>query len=420
MFSHNTDETGNESVPWAKKDRNFDVTMGAPDGAEVCELVGLFLLQSLNVLLPNLNIGLYRDDGLAVHGRIPGPQLDAIRKSIHDFFGQHGLRVTVEINKTSVDFLDVTFDLKAECFAPFKKPNDQPLYVHKDSNHPDTVKRGIPRSVNKRLNTISSTKESFDRAKGEYQKALQESGYNFKLEFEQQNNPPNARNKEKKKRRDIIWFNPPFNQMVKTNLGKKFLALLDYHFPPNHKLRKCLNRNCVKLSYSCTSNMRQIILSHNNTLVKASNNRAEEPCNCRGVCALGGRCNAGPIVYKVTVNEENVSPQKTYIGSTQDFKSRLANHKASFRHEHLKNATALSAYVWEKDLGPNPNLSWTILAKARTYDKGGKMCNLCLTEKLFILKNQNTPGSLNKRTELAFRCAHIMKHRLSRVKENNT
>ena len=166
--------------------------------------------------------------------------------------------------------------------------------------------------------------------------------------------------------------------------------------------------------------MRQIILSHNNTLVKASNNRAEEPCNCRGVCALGGRCNAGPIVYKVTVNEENVSPQKTYIGSTQDFKSRLANHKASFRHEHLKNATALSAYVWEKDLGPNPNLSWTILAKARTYDKGGKMCNLCLTEKLFILKNQNTPGSLNKRTELAFRCAHIMKHRLSRVKENNT
>ena len=163
--------------------------------------------------------------------------------------------------------------------------------------------------------------------------------------------------------------------------------------------------------------MRQIILSHNNKIVKESNSRNEGPCNCRGACVLGGRCNEGPIVYKVTVNEENTHPKKTYIGSKQDFKSRLSNHKASFRNENLKNATVLSAYIWKKDLGPNPKLTWTILAKAKTYEKGGKMCNLCLTEKLFILREQNTPGSLNKRTEIASRCAHMMKHRLSRVKE---
>ena len=38
----------NKEIPWQKKNTNlFDVAMGAYDGAEVCELVGLFLLNSL-------------------------------------------------------------------------------------------------------------------------------------------------------------------------------------------------------------------------------------------------------------------------------------------------------------------------------------------------------------------------------------
>ena len=39
----------NNSEPWIKKDSGlFDVTMGAYDGAEVCELVGTFLLITSN------------------------------------------------------------------------------------------------------------------------------------------------------------------------------------------------------------------------------------------------------------------------------------------------------------------------------------------------------------------------------------
>ena len=38
--------------------------MGSWDGAEVCEIVGLFLLSRLQHL--SINVGLYRDDGLAV------------------------------------------------------------------------------------------------------------------------------------------------------------------------------------------------------------------------------------------------------------------------------------------------------------------------------------------------------------------
>ena len=44
----------------------FDVAMGSFDGAEICELVGLFLLNNLTQLVQSSNIGLYKDDGLAI------------------------------------------------------------------------------------------------------------------------------------------------------------------------------------------------------------------------------------------------------------------------------------------------------------------------------------------------------------------
>ena len=59
------------STSWVKKnnDSMFDVTMGSFDGAEICDLVGLFLLNQLATKFGkkfgNKFVGLYRDDGLA-------------------------------------------------------------------------------------------------------------------------------------------------------------------------------------------------------------------------------------------------------------------------------------------------------------------------------------------------------------------
>ena len=44
----------------------FDVAMGSYEGAEVCELVGMFGLSQLRKRYNRGDIGLYRDDGLAV------------------------------------------------------------------------------------------------------------------------------------------------------------------------------------------------------------------------------------------------------------------------------------------------------------------------------------------------------------------
>ena len=56
-----------EDGVWMKKNcPEFDVTMGAFDGAEVAELVGLYLLHRMEEIQPREFNGLYRDDALHV------------------------------------------------------------------------------------------------------------------------------------------------------------------------------------------------------------------------------------------------------------------------------------------------------------------------------------------------------------------
>ena len=115
--------------------------------------------------VPELNFGLYRDNGLATHGKIPGRRQEKIRQELHQIFAKHNLRITIETNTTTANFLDVTLNLNNGTYIPYKKPNDRPLYVHVESNHPPSVIRQIPKSINHRLRRISSTKEAFDNAK---------------------------------------------------------------------------------------------------------------------------------------------------------------------------------------------------------------------------------------------------------------
>ena len=57
----------------------FDVTMGSYDGAETCELVGIYMLSQLKAISHGMEIGLYRDDGLAVIDQTP-QKIEKIKK----------------------------------------------------------------------------------------------------------------------------------------------------------------------------------------------------------------------------------------------------------------------------------------------------------------------------------------------------
>ena len=56
--------------------------MGFYDGAEICELKGLFLLHELSAIIPKKPVGPYRDDGLANLQNFSGHNTNRINKEL--------------------------------------------------------------------------------------------------------------------------------------------------------------------------------------------------------------------------------------------------------------------------------------------------------------------------------------------------
>ena len=75
--------------------------------------------------------------------------------------------------------------------------------------------------------------------------------------------PQQLPSRKSKRQRNAIWFNPPYNKNVKTNIERAFISLIERSFPAGQKLRKIFNRNTIKLRYSCMPNVKQIIDGHN-------------------------------------------------------------------------------------------------------------------------------------------------------------
>ena len=100
------------------------------------------------------------------------------------------------------------------------------------------------------------------------QKALDASGYKHKLKYEKidihslnKNGGKNKKNRNRKRR--IFWFNPPWDSRVSSDVGAKFLRILDRTIPRGHPLHKLFNHHTVKVSYRCLGNMGKKISIHN-------------------------------------------------------------------------------------------------------------------------------------------------------------
>ena len=399
----------NESC-WGKKTGElFDVGMGSNDGAEVSEVVGLYILDliSKNIEIDRDLFGLYRDDGIMIVDNANGPKIDRIRKKLHQIFNSIGLKIATLINTDTANYLDITLDLRDMSYKPYHKPNEKLQYINIKSNYPPSIIKNLPKMIETRLSRISSDKKKFDESKDRYEEALRASGYKYKLEYSSK-----AKEQKKSKRirkRKIIWYNPPYNKNVKTNIGSAFLSLLDKHFNHSHILHKIFNRNTIKISYSCTSNVGQMIKANNKIVLDEPNRntlpRKSTNCNCRkkSTCPLKGECQSSAIVYnaKLKVNNNTYN----YIGHTEhDFKTRYNNHKTSFNNHHHRNATALSKKIWElKEKKVTYAIEWEILERSRAYHGGARQCNLCIAEKYHIITSHNT---LNKKSELVSKCRH--------------
>ena len=199
-----------------------------------------------------------------------------------------------------------------------------------------------------------------------------------------------------------------------SNIGRKFLALIEQHFPLNHELQHICNKNTLKLSYSCMNSMGNIIKSHNNRILQATNNQPEDKCNCRNKdnCPLPGKCTTQNVIYEATVTTPSNS--KKYIGLTANsFKKRYTSHKASFTKRENEHSTELSKHIWKlKDQNIPFETTWRILKHAQPYTPSTKRCNLCTWEKYYITIAEKDK-ILNSRSELVSTCRHRRKFLVS-------
>ena len=404
----------NEGQPWKKRGQeNFDVPMGSHDGAEISELVGLYLLHKLThgkgALFERKNVGLYRDDGLAIikikqSGRTAER---SIKPKLNNLFNIEDLKITVDPVSQVTEYLDVKLNLVNHTHEPYRKPNNPISYINVKSNHPKHIFEHLPKMIQQRLSILSSNEEIFERCKGPYEKALNEAGYNCKLTYQ----TPATSNKRKRYRK-AIYFKPPYSISVETNVIKLFLNLKSKHFPKGHKLNKCFNRNTVKATYCTLTNMKEKIGIHNAKILSEKDPVSRNVrCNCRdkSTCPIPSECNQYNVVYQAEVHTNNKTMK--YFGSTENFKSRYSAHKSSF-NKRPANHTTLSSYIWKlKDENTPFEISWSIKTRGHAFSSGGRSCDLCLSEKLVIL-TEDKQNMLNKRDELLETCRHRRKHLL--------
>ena len=249
---------------------NFDVTMGAFDGEEVRELIGIFMLLLLSKHIIKNYIGLYRDEGLAILKNISGPEAKKLKKKFRKLFKEKNLDILPQCNLKITNYLDITF--KRWIIPPLQKiQRRNQLY----SDQPPSIIKENPRSVEKRLSVLSSSKNIFQESVIYYEKCLENSGYKTKLQYQQAKQ--NNQNKKKRKR-NIIWFNPPYNKSVKANIRTIFIKLISKHFPPNHKYIKIFNRNTIKL-YSCMPKSDKKN-GHNKKMLQPKSADPKKLCKC--------------------------------------------------------------------------------------------------------------------------------------------
>ena len=92
------------------------------------------------------------------------------------------------------------------------------------------------------------------------------------------------------------------------NIGKEFLKIVNECFPPENPLSKVFIRKSVKVSYSTTPNMEQIIAGKN---ARFLNSRLEEEnpkkCSCTmdKECPLDNKCQEKDIIYQAKVIQPN-------------------------------------------------------------------------------------------------------------------
>ena len=103
----------------------------------------------------------------------------------------------------------------------------------------------------------------------------------IKLNFEATEQKTKTNNKNKRKR-NLIWYNPPLCSSVK-KYRQRINKFSKKYFNKNSPLSKIFNKHNKRISYSCMGNLERLIKSHNQRILNKSN-LFKSQCNCASGC----------------------------------------------------------------------------------------------------------------------------------------
>ena len=97
---------------------------------------------------------LYGDNGLGIMKKMLEPEIERKREQIINIFKDCSLNITIKTNLTSLDLLDICLNLRDSTYQTYRKPNSEPIYINKCSNHPKNIIKDLPKAIgNGNLNT---------------------------------------------------------------------------------------------------------------------------------------------------------------------------------------------------------------------------------------------------------------------------
>ena len=96
---------------------------------------------------------MFKDDGLASFENVCGPQAEKVREDVFKIFKQEfDLNITSERNLKTVNFSDVTLNVSTGKYQPYNKPDNDPLYIDVNFNHPTKITKNLRASISKQIN----------------------------------------------------------------------------------------------------------------------------------------------------------------------------------------------------------------------------------------------------------------------------
>ena len=138
------------------------------------------------------------------------PEIERKKKGIIKVFKKCGLSIVIDTNLKAVDILGVTFDLDKNTYKAYRKSNDSPIYIDKNLNHSAKILKQLPESIAMHISEASSSEEIFNKSVKIYSKALKKNGFMDKLKSLPDEVQQLENSEERKHKRKIIWFNPPY------------------------------------------------------------------------------------------------------------------------------------------------------------------------------------------------------------------